>query len=124
MAPSWAVSGGKNDPKKRSDRRLSQRLDQLGQTAFGASGGISVNQILARCFIDALLSRSILTLCLIRITSLDRFPDLPDLRPHRALLRPIVQSFFIVLTKSLLGAGSIWHGWLGRTVVHQSQANG
>ena len=69
-----------------------------------------MDQILAGCFVDALLSRSVLALSLTIVASLDRFPNFSDLRSHRAFLRPIVQSFFFVLTKSLFGAGSIWHG--------------
>jgi len=68
-----------------------------------------MNQIFARRLINFLLGNDVFRLGQIFIASSDCFLHFADLCPHVALSGSVVHPTLIVLPKSFLGAGCIWH---------------
>jgi hypothetical protein len=68
-----------------------------------------MDQVLARCAINFFLSDNVLGLCQIAIARRNRLSHSADLRPHAAFSGSVLYPTLVVLAKSFLGAGCIWH---------------
>lgn len=82
---------------------------QFVQACLGACRRVAMDQIFGGCLIQLLLCNAVGGLSVITVARLDRFADFTDRGTHGAASRTVSQTAGLVLTKSFLGAGGIWH---------------
>ena len=89
---------------------LRSRLNQRVQPALGPSRCILVNHVFCRSLVESFCRHAILVASLVHIACLHCLADKSNVRPNSAFGGAILGTTLEVLTKSFLGAGSIWHG--------------